>query len=63
MLYHCSEAVAFWMFVAMVESFELREIYEPGLPGLYKHCEKLESLIEKVMPQMSEHFVRFLFIW
>lgn len=36
MLYHCNEEVAFWMFVTLIETFELRDIYEPGLPGLYK---------------------------
>ena len=38
MLYHCNEEAAFWMFVTLIEGFELRDIYEPLLPGLYKHC-------------------------
>jgi hypothetical protein len=45
MLYHCNEEPAFWMFVTLIEAFELRDIYEPGLPGLYKHCYVLEKLM------------------
>jgi hypothetical protein len=36
MLYHSNEETAFWMFVTLLENFEMRDIYEPGLPGLYK---------------------------
>jgi len=46
MLYHCNEEVAFWMFVTLVEEFELRDIFEPNLPGLFKHCYVIDRLIE-----------------
>ena len=37
LLYHCSEEIAFWIFVTLIEDYELRDIYETNLPGLYKH--------------------------
>ena len=37
LIYHCSEVMAFWLFVSLIEDCEARDIYLPGLPGLYKH--------------------------
>lgn len=37
LLMHCSEDIAFWLFVSLIEDFEMRDIYQPKLPGLYKH--------------------------
>ena len=31
LLYHCSEEIAFWLFVALVEDHEMRDIYMPGI--------------------------------
>lgn len=38
LLYHCREDIAFWIFVTLIENFELRDTFEQNLPGLYKHC-------------------------
>lgn len=37
LLYHAPEEIAFWLFISLIEDHELRDIYLPGLPGLYKH--------------------------
>jgi hypothetical protein len=39
---HCSEEVTFWLFVSLIEDYNMREIYMPDLPGLYKHSSFLE---------------------
>lgn len=57
MMHHCNEEPAFWMFVTLIEAFELRDIFEPGLPGLYKHCYVIDKLIEYNIPDLSAHFV------
>ncbi len=31
LLYHCSEEIAFWIFVSLIEDYEIRDIYLPGL--------------------------------
>jgi hypothetical protein len=36
-LLHCSEEIAFWLFVSLIEDYQMRDIYMEGLPGLYKH--------------------------
>jgi hypothetical protein len=62
MLYHSNEEFAFWMFVTLIDQFELRDIYEPGLPGLYKQCFIIDKLIEQKLPDLSKHFVRIICI-
>ena len=56
LLYHCNEEVVFWLIVTLMEDHELREVYQPGLSGLYKHCQCIESLVEERLPHISEHF-------
>jgi hypothetical protein len=57
MLYHCNEEIAFWMFVSLIEEFELRDIFEPNLPGLYKHCFVIDRLLQTYMKDLHAHFV------
>lgn len=45
LLLHSTEEVAFWLFVALIEDYQMRDIYQPNLPGLYKHIATLEHLI------------------
>ncbi len=47
LLVHCSEDIAFWLFVSLIEDYQLRDIYENKLPGLYKHIAILEHLLEE----------------
>lgn len=37
LIFHANEVMAFWLFVSLIEDCELRDIYMPGLPGLFKH--------------------------
>jgi len=60
LLYHCSEEVAFWLFVPLVEDFEIRDVYLPGLPGLYRHTRIIEALISKHFTSLSAHLVILL---
>jgi len=41
LLYHSSEEVAFWLFVSLIEDYEMRDIYQTGTPGVYKHNQLL----------------------
>jgi hypothetical protein len=61
LLYHCNEEIVFWMFVTLIEEFELHDIYEPNLPGLYKHCFVIEKLISSNLNDLHKHFVRFAY--
>ena len=56
LLLHCSEVIAFWLFVSLIEDFELRDIYLPTLPGLFKHSQMIDILLEQHLPSVSSHF-------
>jgi hypothetical protein len=56
LLLHCSEVIAFWLFVALIEDFEMRDIYLPKLPGLFKHSQMIDILIEQHLPEVHSHF-------
>ena len=43
--FHCREDVAFWLFVRLLEDYRLRQVYRPGLPGLYEHSRVLGLLL------------------
>ena len=32
LLYHASEEIAFWLFVALIDQLELRDVYKHGRP-------------------------------
>lgn len=55
LLLHCSETVAFWLFVSLIEDCDMRDIYLPQLPGLSKHSRIVELLIEKHLPALWYH--------
>ncbi len=44
-LYHCDQYVAFWLFVALIEEYGLRDIFLDGLPGLSEHS----AILTKIM--------------
>lgn len=56
-LYHSSEEFAFWLLVSLFDKYELRDIFEPGLPGLYKHCFIIDELLKVHIPDLYAHFV------
>jgi len=41
-LYHCEDHVAFWLFVSLIEEYELREIYLEGIIYLKKSKDYLD---------------------
>lgn len=59
LLMHCSETMAFWLFVELIEECELRDIFQTGLPGLFKHTYIIRYLIMKHLPDLHEHFERY----
>lgn len=47
--------MAFWLFVSLIEDCGMRDIYLPGLPGLYKHSSIIGILLERHLPVLSRH--------
>ena len=56
LLLHCSEEVTFWLFVALIEDYEMRDIYMEGLPGHIKHSTLITQLMERHLSELYEHF-------
>lgn len=56
LIMHCSSTLAFWLFVDLVEECRIREIYQVGLAGLYKHSHIIHKLVEQEMPDLYSHF-------
>ena len=56
LLMHCSDTLAFWLFVELIEECELRDIYQVGLPGLHKHSFIIQMLVQKHLPDLAAHF-------
>ena len=56
LLWHASEVDTFWLFVALMEDYELRESYLPSLPGLSKHCQIIQLFILEFLPRLHRQF-------
>ncbi|CAG9322285.1 unnamed protein product [Blepharisma stoltei] len=56
LLWHSSEVDAFWLFIGLMEEYELRDIFLPRLPGLSKHCQIIQLLILDLLPNVHRQF-------
>ena len=56
LLIHCSESLAFWLFIELIEECELRDVFQTGLPGLAKHVYCIRLLVKKHLPKLHDHF-------
>ena len=54
LLYHCDENIAFWIFVALFEEYDYREVFSKDFPGLKKHVEKVKSILKNYSPKLYE---------
>lgn len=59
LLWHASEVDTFWIMVKLLEDYHLSENFSDGLPGLMRHCEKIEEFILKIWPKLSQHLAKF----
>lgn len=57
LLWHAREVDAFWLFVILIEDFELRDNFSVGFPGLIKHFHVLDFLISDNLPDVYSHML------
>ena len=50
LLYHAGEVRAFWLLIALMDQYNMKEIFKPNLPGLAKHESIIEKLGKKYLP-------------
>ena len=58
-LYHCDEYIAFWLFVALLEEYDLRPIFMQNFPGLKLHVKRIELILQKEYQNIWNTFVKF----
>ena len=54
-LIHCEECIAFWLVIELLESYEMREVYDEGLKGMYRHSAILEKFMQEFLPDVYNH--------
>jgi len=55
LLIHMSEEDAFWSFHQLTKSFQMSEIWKPGMPGLSKCLFIMDKLIQTYLPELHQH--------
>ncbi|AFZ79666.1 TBC domain containing protein [Theileria equi strain WA] len=55
LLWHSSEEQAFWALISLMYLYDLRPMFLPGLPGVFKRCEILEHVMAKHLPALHAH--------
>lgn len=55
-LYHCEEYIAFWLFVSLIEEYDLRILFMENFPGLKLHVKRLEEILKNEYPLYWESF-------
>ena len=59
LILHCSESFAFWLFVSLIEDYDLQEIYGLQLRGLFMHSAIIEMLVSTNLPELNKRMERF----
>ena len=55
-LYHCEEHIAFWLFVSLIEEYDLRRVFMENFPGLKLHVKRVETILQNEYPLYWENF-------
>ena len=59
LMYHWVEPdITFWLFVSIIEQYQLWDNYKGDLKGIRKHWGVIKLLIEEELPELAEHFVK-----
>lgn len=50
-----NEELSFWLFVTMIENFELKRLYLPGVPDLHMRNFMMSQIIKEKLPKLFNH--------
>jgi len=56
LLYHCQVDIAFCLLVQIMTKYEIIKNYEPGMPGITKHCEIIDKMVFKHLRTLHNYF-------
>ena len=55
LLMHAEESVAFWLFVTLIEDYDMRDVFTDSLGKVTHHCKVMQSLINHYLPKIAIH--------
>lgn len=55
LLYHAGEVAAFWLMCALIDKYKLKDILQPGLPGLNIHNDAIQKRVIEELPDLHKH--------
>lgn len=55
-LFHCEEDIAFWLFVSLIEEYELRYLFMDNFPGLKVHIKRVEEILKNEYESIYDCF-------
>ena len=55
LLMHSEESVAFWLFVTLIEDYDMRDVFTDSLGKVTHHCKVMQSLINHYLPKIAIH--------
>lgn len=58
-LYHCEEYVAFWLFVALFDEYQFRDLFVNDFKELKNHSHVVQNLLIKLLPELNSTFQKF----
>ena len=57
-LFHCEEYIAFWLFVSLIEEYDLRKVFMGNYYTLTVHVERLNKILRNEYPVYWENFAK-----
>ena len=60
-LFHCDEHVAFWLFVALFEEYNYRDIFVENFRGLNYHVSRVKSILKNYAPKLYDQLTNINF--
>lgn len=55
LIMHTEENIAFWLFVTLLEEYDMRDVFDNAHTSINKHSRVLNKLIGHYMPDLFEH--------
>lgn len=55
LLYHAGEVAAFWLMCALIDKYNLKDVLQPGFPGLNQHNEIIQRRVMDELPKLHKH--------
>ena len=56
LLYHCGEAAAYYLFMRVIQKYDLASILRPGMKGLDQHNAEIDSVVKHQLSDLYSHF-------